>query len=308
MAKSSAMTAVLAACLILSSSSAIAANSFVIESKTFEANTPACTVGVYLRNDLWIAGAVAALEMRTISGGAYIGGTISPSTFKWGAVPGGRLDNSPLGPAGENWPDAILITDIYPAPDGGVCQDVTGIGNTTYSVRGLLPDAVSPDGFLHAAVSTGDPGIGEDAELEPGTDPSGSPSLWFIFPVGSNVGTFKIDSCCVAPANVCSYVDISTGLHYVDVTAGIITVAPCQCDCHADPFCDGIHGNLVDVVTTVDIAFRGDPEEPDPSPGCLYVRSDVDCSGVTDIVDVVKMISVSFAGEDEADVFCHPCP
>lgn len=300
--------AIAATLLFCVSPAAMAANSFVIESKSFEANTPACTVGVYLTNDLWIAGVVAAIEMRTVSGGAYIGGTINPSTFTWGAVPGGRLDNSPLGPAGENWPDAILITDIYPAPDSGVCQDVTGIGNTTYSVRGSLPNAVSPDGFLHAAVSTGDPGIGEDVELEPGTDPSGAPSLWFIFPVGSNVGTFKIDSCCVAPANVCSYVDITTALHYVEVTRGIITVTPCQCDCFADPVCDGIRVNLPDVVTTIDIAFRGKPEEADPSPSCLHVKSDVDCSGLTDIVDVVKMISVAFAAEPATTVFCNPCP
>ncbi|MEW5700653.1 MAG: hypothetical protein AB1792_00255, partial [Candidatus Zixiibacteriota bacterium] len=82
----------------------------------------------------------------------------------------------------------------------------------------------------------------------------------------------------------------------------------CACDCHGDPKCDGIRSNVSDVVTTVDVAFRGGISEADPNPLCPRAPTDVNCDGVTTITDVVKEVNVAFRGADPATEFCNPCP
>lgn len=99
---------------------------------------------------------------------------------------------------------------------------------------------------------------------------------------------------------------IATDGAHSDTSQVVITVANgCQCPCHGDPGCNGSI-DVVDVVNTISIAFRGDASiiDPDcfPNPGG---RTDVDCSGSTDIIDVVRMVGVAFRGETPA--FCDPC-
>ncbi|HWO58090.1 MAG TPA: M28 family metallopeptidase [bacterium] len=81
---------------------------------------------------------------------------------------------------------------------------------------------------------------------------------------------------------------------------------PCTCPCPADPVCDGIYSDVLDVVTVMHTAFRGAPPLFDP--GCPFERNDVDCSGVADVVDLVRVIDVAFRGADPAVTFCRPCP
>lgn len=92
------------------------------------------------------------------------------------------------------------------------------------------------------------------------------------------------------------------------VTSGPPT---CACDCHADPApfgaCDGFQ-DVLDVVQTVNIAFRGAPSIIDPNPNCPYETTDTNCSQSTDILDVVKMVNVAFRGANPATEFCDPCP
>ncbi len=81
----------------------------------------------------------------------------------------------------------------------------------------------------------------------------------------------------------------------------------CQCECHADPECDGAT-NVVDVVLTVNRAFRGSPAITFcPAFSAIDGRTDVDCTGSTDLLDVVKVIDVAFRGADPATKFCDPC-
>lgn len=80
---------------------------------------------------------------------------------------------------------------------------------------------------------------------------------------------------------------------------------PCDCSCHADPFCDGAP-NIQDVISTIAVAFRGNAPTIDPA--CVHAgRSDVNCSGATDVVDVVAIIGAAFRGEDPQTSFCDPC-
>ena len=87
----------------------------------------------------------------------------------------------------------------------------------------------------------------------------------------------------------------------------------CECACHGDPAqnpspneCDGVT-NVTDVVTIVNIAFRGASAVHDPLSTCPYDRSDVNCNGVVSVTDVVLMVNVTFRGQPVAEQFCNPC-
>lgn len=206
-----------------------AADNVRVESKIFQIGHPTCTVGVYISNDLPASGLILALEMRTVTGGAFIAQGVTPTTFKWEEnAPDSRVRNSPLGSvAGANWPSASVTLRKY-AVVAGTCSDPSGNWSTTntYTTAVANPDGTSPDGFLLATVSQGDQGIGEDVELAAGSDPDGTASYRFVFPANMSPGTFVIDSCCVAPANVNAYTDIATAIYYMSMTEGTITLVP----------------------------------------------------------------------------------
>jgi hypothetical protein len=63
--------------------------------------------------------------------------------------------------------------------------------------------------------------------------------------------------------------------------------------------------DVLDVVVTINVAFRGEAMPCDP--GCPAQRTDVDCSGQTDVIDVTKVINVAFRGADIASTFCSAC-
>ncbi|HSG99304.1 MAG TPA: M14 family zinc carboxypeptidase, partial [candidate division Zixibacteria bacterium] len=77
-----------------------------------------------------------------------------------------------------------------------------------------------------------------------------------------------------------------------------------DCACHADPICDA-QTNVLDVVQTVNVAFKGAPATTDP--GCPRERTDVDCTGATNVLDVVRLVNVAFKGQSAAANFCDPC-
>lgn len=80
----------------------------------------------------------------------------------------------------------------------------------------------------------------------------------------------------------------------------------CACNCHTDPACDGLT-TILDVVETVNAAFRNDPPGPDPNPLCPHETTDTDCNGFTDIIDVTHEVNVAFRNGDPAIEFCDPC-
>ena len=58
-------------------------------------------------------------------------------------------------------------------------------------------------------------------------------------------------------------------------------------------------------MNTVNIAFRNVSATVDLN--CPNQRTDVDCNGSTDIVDIVKVVDVAFRSADPAVKFCNPC-
>jgi hypothetical protein len=102
-----------------------------------------------------------------------------------------------------------------------------------------------------------------------------------------------------------------SGAAVVDFFEMVTSIPPetpqCACDCHADPACDG-STDILDVVQTVNVAFRGAPAIIDPNVNCPYETTDVNCTNSTDVIDVVKMVNVAFRGANPATEFCNPCP
>lgn len=78
-----------------------------------------------------------------------------------------------------------------------------------------------------------------------------------------------------------------------------------SCAHHGDPDPNGVT-DVVDVIATIEIAFRGGRPIIDAScPHAPAGRTDLDCSGATDIFDVTLLIGVAFRGG--LANFCNPC-
>lgn len=106
------------------------------------------------------------------------------------------------------------------------------------------------------------------------------------------------------PISITAASFVGEELDYDSAFAGNGSMTICVCPCHADPICDAVT-NILDVVSVVDVAFRGNPDVFDS--GCSVSRSDVDCNGHTDIFDVIHIINVAFRGGDPSVEFCNPC-
>jgi plastocyanin len=84
----------------------------------------------------------------------------------------------------------------------------------------------------------------------------------------------------------------------------LTVLSGCDCPNHADPNPDGVT-NVLDVVQTVNVGFRG--ASPVFDPNCPKERTDADCSGFTNVIDVVRLVNVAFRGADPVVQFCVPC-
>jgi hypothetical protein len=180
-------------------------------------------IGVFITNAVPITGLVLPLEIRTMSGGAYM----AAGGFTRDHTATGRLANSPLGNAdgGGAWPAANITRRTF------AVSDLTGAGclrpsdpTLGWNTGAALPDFVSPDAIFHGTVSTGDPNIGELIVLPVGSDPVGTPSYRIVCNVGAALGTFRVDTTCVRPANHLLYTDINVVGIAPAFTAGTITV------------------------------------------------------------------------------------
>lgn len=307
---------------LLTSEASLATNHVRIDTMSYVApGTQGLPIGVYLTNDFNMVAIVIPLEIRSCDG-AYIAGP----AFSHGMNLNGRLYNSPLSPDADQsgrWPAAVYTHRTFAAPTMSSFNYCTrnDTALSKWERSAVNPDFVSPDALMMSSVSTGNPSIGEEFELIPGNDDPGVPSYVITVDVGQVAGVFVIDSTCVPPGNHVRFVgnDESGTPYYVfptfqpgsigvgvGVTGNLCEVLPCLCQCHGNPSgCSGESSGILDVVTIIDMAFRGVPESQ--SSGCPVPSSDLNCSGATDVVDVVKSIAVEFRGADPAAEFCTPC-
>jgi hypothetical protein len=282
-------------------------NSVVVQSRTFAPGQVACSVGVFLENTVPIPGLVLPLEARSVSNSAFYLG-INPLSRPTRQA-GQRLDLSPLGSAdpGGQWPASSTTNNRY---DSITTPQCGGPVSNSYQAAVAATPGTSPDGWLFSAVSTGDLNQGEQVSLVPGIDPqfTGSASWVFVFNMDTLEGCFEIDTCCVRPSGHLSFVDEQTNLIAPAFTKGTICIASCSCDCHANPAnCSDPAVNVLDVTYEINVAFRGSAEIDDPNATCPIRTTDVNCDGVTSVVDVIKMVDVAFRAGDPAVVFCDPC-
>jgi len=221
----------IACCLVicLMATNAMAANIVTVQSRTFTSGQQACTVGVFIENDIPLNGIVLPFEIRTQSGGAFYNGGLLAAT--WNFMPTGRLKNSPLsdvGADGGEYPAGNVTRRQYAdvAPDS---LDCSGPISQHYSVQATRGDTISPDAFFLASVSTGDPNIGEEISLQPGTD-GATPSMRLVLNLiaGQN-GCIVIDTACITPANHILYVDDQSQPVRPDFVPGLLTVGSGSC-------------------------------------------------------------------------------
>ncbi|MEW5701556.1 MAG: hypothetical protein AB1792_04935 [Candidatus Zixiibacteriota bacterium] len=267
----------------------------VVESKTVWLGATSVQAGIAITNDIDISAITLPLDIRTVTGGAYIANSLVLSV-----PPANRVGASPVG-------QGSGAKQYYATPSGTSCSGPTA---NSYQTPAPTVDFVSPDGVLWSYTSLAQP---PNDVLAAGADPPGTANASFIltFDVTMNPGTFEIDTGCVAPGNHLQFVGGAAcetpQIRVPSFTKGTITVA-CHCPCLGDPYCDTIT-NVQDVVATTDVAFRGKAPTFDPlcGSGNPAQRTDLDCSGFCNVQDVVRMADVAFRGYDPATRICNPC-
>lgn len=281
-----------------------AANSVVVESQTLMVGIPGSTVGVSLTNGVSIAGFLVPLEIRPLTPGTSIAQTI-----EYRMNPAGRVATSPLGFADPSidslWPEASRVIRQACVTCSVGCSGPVSSSYCVSDTSCSFP--TTPYGLFFGTVSTGDPNIGDIIVLAPGTDPgttAADASLQIeLTQIGPLPGFFEIDTACWLPSNNIGFVLANGGFVTTTFSKGVIELR-CDCNCHADPFCDGAT-NIQDVVRLIDVAFRNGTGIAQSF--CPRAAEDVNCDGVVDIQDVVTMIEVAFRNGDPNVLFCNAC-
>jgi hypothetical protein len=154
------------------------------------------------------------------------------------------------------------------------------------------------------------------------SDPDPNPTATYKLTIGLDPGfNFKSELTGITDTTVEWAVPLNVGQTYwwkieandgrgglsVSSVWSFIVVSPCACNCHGDPACDGVISDILDVVNTINVAFRGAAAIVDPNAQCPKSPTDMNCSGATDVIDVVKVINVAFRGANVATEYCVPC-
>lgn len=263
--------------LIIPAAAAFAENSVIVKSRTVLTGGAADTVAVYITNGVPIEGIVIPLELRLLEGSGFI-------TTALTAVKQNRLSGM-----------TYAVSDVLPDKDNTTWYKCDGTG---YKTRDTTDVFVSPEGLFFGAVN----GVGADP-VGSGYDAEGQPSLIITFVASNAQGKFIIDTTCVTPDNHLSFYASDRTLITPSFTPGIVTI--CDCPCWADPNCDGIRSDVLDVVNAVGVAFRGQAGSADPN--CPYRRYDVNADGVSDVLDVVRAVNAAFTGYSIASQYVDLC-
>ncbi len=132
--------------------------------------------------------------------------------------------------------------------------------------------------------------------------------VWIRVVSGAAGQTEVVDSATLGLSQhtlrlISKYVDFKPKFVGGSATIG----STCDCTCNGDPACDGV-ASIVDVVSVVNVAFRGQVDTIDGS--CPHVgRSDLNCDCVVSVVDVVQVVNRAFRGDTTppCDMCATPC-
>ena len=234
-----AAVAMMLVILFVAHSRVFAVNSVVVESKSFAPGQTACSVGVFITNDVPIVAIALPLELRTTLGPGYLS-VPTPSSFRFRLAEGNRVDQSPLGGESELWPPPVVVASYHAQPYDGTEPRLSQCGgpiSSSYYKSTPSADGVSPDAIFYVTVSTGDPNLSEECCLPAGTDPPGTEnaSFIFVFNVSEETGCFRIDTCCKTPATHLSLVDNDVRLLNVEFERAVIQIGEVVCPGVTDP-------------------------------------------------------------------------
>jgi hypothetical protein len=267
----------------------LAGGSVIIESKTVPANAQNAEIGIYLQNGADLGGLLLPLEIRSVTPGSFISGDIEfmkngRMLQHWGAI--------------GVWPLEYYYPTTTPS------NTCSGPLSSTYDSNEVLqPPAsfTSPAGFLWGTLACGANCLPPGDDGPPGT---GNPSLIVSFGVTGVPGSFEIDTCCIAPGNHLSMIDCDgDSVFSPTFTKGVVTIAPCDCPALNDANHNGIPFEIGDWVRMTYLAFGGEPSTITPT--CRCSDGDVDCNGLIDVVDLVRMVHV-ISGQDDGSGMCAP--
>ncbi len=277
-------------------------DSVTIDSRSFPPGHPDCSVGVFISNRSPLNSIVLPFEFRSLTPGSYISASLGI-----GFPQESRLRTSALGEltSPDECPGTRRLLKLYPTQSSVSCAGLTGMG---YSNAAASIDYSSPDAVMYVTQCVNPAYMADSAVLKPGADTT--PSAHLVFGVTSVVGSFLIDTACVLPANRLLFADSYDFPSTPDFRPAIINIECGPCRCHADPWCDGVT-DVVYVIMTIARAIRGHslPCTPYVVGGDVSLDgpTDINCSGTTDITDVVKVVGVAFRGENTAVEYCNPC-
>jgi hypothetical protein len=170
------------------------------------------------------------------------------------------------------------------------------VGN---NVQDIQPGGGPTDGFLYSAMqnlagidlySVADTDLYIMLALDKGRSIAANETLTYTL-------IFAADS--VSEASLKAKVDAAAAI------AGTVGCSSCSCPCKRDPNCDAIITDVLDVISVVNVAFRGTAATQDG--GCLKSRQDLNCDGAPDVLDVVAVVNVSFRGTNALTALCDPC-
>ncbi len=277
-------------------------NSVIIESKTVPPGADSVRVAIWFNNADPISGVYLPLEIRNESGQAFIRDFVALEFS-----PAGRAINSGLNGESICWPWPWVNPRGLQVRTFDTSFHCSGPISSSYGhdKEPLNQNFISPEGLLWYAEN----GSCLDYALAPGVDPAPpeSSSCSLFFGVTTSSGQFVIDTCCIAGTHL--WYGVEQGAVEPSFVRGVITVN-CECPCSCDPKCDSVLDAL-DLAVLIGRAFGGDGIAADEycfgQGSAVDGRTDVDCSGGTDIVDVVRMIEVVIRGQAIDELCCDPC-
>jgi hypothetical protein len=286
--------------VVAAAGSSRAANAVIMESKWVESGGRDVQIGIYIANEDSLAGLVLPFEFRAIHVGAFITRALTiRANGRFAYLDSTAGDGSVIQKL--YYPRKRIPTNGY----GAFCPaDSSGLvwGWSRYD---SLPDFVGEEAMMYVAVPFRLMPPGDDILNE-----QSSPSLVLEFDVTETGGAFIIDTICTQPSNHLEFLTMPTTFPQdFSITPEFqrsIVLIGCDSECHGDPNCDG-WCNIVDLVMSVSVAFKGAAPFIDPDPRCPTENTDVNCDMVTNVIDIVKMINVQYRGASLDAEFCAPC-
>jgi hypothetical protein len=213
---------------LLWTSSALAVNSVVVESKIVGPGA-STTIPIRFTNDAEITWIVIPLAIREVTPGSFV--TSVTMSFGDRLPPGGPLSE-------------LSFWNHYADEDGNCKQGQPGgFGAITdNNPPGAVTVTASPEGFFFDRGRIIDPG------LPAGSDVSGSFLLDII--VTSTEGTFEIDTTCIDPAHHLNFGDVTgSAVNDVQFTKGTIEISAAA-PLYVTNTDDAGLGSLRDAITT----------------------------------------------------------